>query len=86
MYVLVRGAFSVSFEWGRLVHIVLLIGAFAVLGNALLPTHGAIGLLTRAAVFAAIPPALLATGFAHREELSHARSLLHRARSSWSRA
>jgi O-antigen/teichoic acid export membrane protein len=86
MYVLVRGAFSVSFEWGRLLHIVLLIGAFAVLGDVLLPTHGAVGLLTRAAVFAAIPPALLATGFAHREELSHAHSLLQRARSSWSRA
>jgi O-antigen/teichoic acid export membrane protein len=86
MYALVHRAFSVSFEWGRLTHIVLLTAAFAVLGDLLLPTTGAIGLLTRAVVFAAIPPALLATGFAHREEISQARLLLQRARSTGSQA
>jgi O-antigen/teichoic acid export membrane protein len=86
MYLLVRGAFNVSFEWRRLAHIALLMASFAVLGDLLLPTAGAAGLLTRAAVFAAIPPALLASGFAHREEVTSARALLHRARSFRSRA
>ena len=86
MYVLVRGAFSVSFEWRRLAHIVLLIAGFALVGDLLAPTHGAAGLLTRAIVFLAIPPALLATGFAHREEIRQARTLLARARSFGSRA
>jgi O-antigen/teichoic acid export membrane protein len=86
MYLLVRSAFSVSFEWRRLAHIVALTGSFAVLGDLLLPTQGAAGLLSRAIVFCAIPPALLVSGFAHREEISRARSLLHRARSYGSRA
>jgi O-antigen/teichoic acid export membrane protein len=86
MYLLVRGAFTVSFEWSRLVHAVLLMAAFAVAGDLLLPTRGAAGLLTRAVVFAAIPPALLGTGFAHREEITRARALLHRARAFRSRA
>jgi O-antigen/teichoic acid export membrane protein len=86
MYLLVRGVFSVSFEWSRLAHVVALMVVFAVAGDLLLPTQGAAGLLTRAVVFAAIPPALLLTGFANREEIAGARALLHRARSFGSRA
>ena len=41
----------------------------------MLPTHGAVGLLTRLAVCAAIPPVLLATGFVHAAELRQARAL-----------
>ena len=67
MHLLVRGAFSVTFEWRRLTHIAVLIGVFAVIGDILLPTSGALGLISRAVVFAAIPPALLLSGFAHRE-------------------
>jgi O-antigen/teichoic acid export membrane protein len=80
MYLLVRGAFKVDFEWRRLAHIVLVMAGFVVAGNILLPTSGFAGLLSRAAVFAAIPLVLLATGFAHGQELSQARALLRRAR------
>jgi hypothetical protein len=59
---------------------VLLTAVFAVLGDLLLPTHGLVGLLSRAVVFAAIPPALLLSGFAHREEVVQARAMLARAR------
>jgi hypothetical protein len=86
MDLLVRRAFSVSFEWRRLAHIVALTAGFALLGDLLLPTQGPAGLLSRAIVFFAIPPALLMSGFASREEISRARSLLHRARSYGSSA
>ncbi len=81
MHLLVRGAFTVQFEWRRLAHIVLVMAGLAVAGEMLLPTSGFAGLLSRAAVFAAIPPALLVSGFAHRQELTRARTLLARARS-----
>ena len=55
-------------------------GALATGGDLLLPTHGAVGFLTRAAVFAAIPPVLYLTGFAHPQELQQARALLLRLR------
>jgi O-antigen/teichoic acid export membrane protein len=80
MYVLTRNAFRVNFEWGRLARLVVVMGGLAVAGDLLLPTHGAVGLLTRALVAAAIPPVLLATGFAHAAELRQARVLLARAR------
>jgi hypothetical protein len=53
-------------------------GGLAAAGDLLLPTHGALGLLTRLAVFAAIPGVLAATGFAHRAELRQARALVTR--------
>ena len=81
MHVLIRRAFAASFEWRRLVHLVLVIGGLAVTGELLLPTHGAVGFITRLGVFAGIPVALYASGFAHREELQRARSLL-----GWARA
>lgn len=81
MYLLVRSAFKVHFEWLRIAHIVLVMAGFAVAGDILLPTSGFAGLLSRAAVFAAIPPALLVGGFAHHQELAQARALLARARS-----
>ncbi len=45
----------------------------------MLPTDGALGLLSRLLVCAAIGPALLATGFVHAAELRQARALLERA-------
>jgi hypothetical protein len=51
----------------------------AAAGDLLLPTHGVVGFITRAAVLAAMPPVLLASGFAHGRELEQARSLLGRA-------
>jgi len=80
MHLLTRRAFAVSFEWRRLAQLVAVIGGVAVGGELLLPTHGALGLLSRAAAFAAIPPLLYVTGFAHPGELSQARGLLGRLR------
>ena len=78
MHLLTRRSFAVEFEWGRLAKLALVMGAFAVLGDVLLPTQGAGGLLLRLAVCAGIAPALLATGFVHAAELRQARTLAQR--------
>ncbi len=80
MYVLTRRAFAVGFEWRRLIQLSVVMGGIAVAGDLLLPTHGAVGFVTRAAGFAAIPLVLLATGFGHPQELRQLRALLARAR------
>ena len=80
MYLLTRNLFRVAFEGRRLAQIAVLNGAPAVLGELLLPTHGGVGLVTRAAVFLAIPVALFLTGFAHASELAQARRLVARVR------
>ncbi|HEX8975931.1 MAG TPA: lipopolysaccharide biosynthesis protein [Solirubrobacteraceae bacterium] len=80
MYRLTRDAFTVRFEWGRLVRLVVVMGGLAAAGDLVLPTRGAVGLLARALVFLAIPPALLLSGFAHRAELGQLRVLLNRLR------
>jgi O-antigen/teichoic acid export membrane protein len=76
MHALLRRAFPVMFEWGRIAHIVIVVGGITVAAELLLPTGGVVGFATRALAFAAIPLVLLATGFAHRAELDHARALL----------
>ena len=81
MYLLVRRAFPVTFEWRRLALIVVVMSVLTVTGDLFLPTSGAGGLLLRAVVFLAIPPALLLTGFPHPQELTQARLLAKRLRS-----
>jgi O-antigen/teichoic acid export membrane protein len=80
MHLLTRRLFTVGFEWGRLARLVLVMGGLAAAGDLVLPTHGVVGLLARAAVWAAILPALLATGFVHEAELAQGRALLTRLR------
>ena len=80
MYLLTRRLFAVAFEWRRLLQVVAIAGGVAAAGELLLPTHGAVGLITRAAAFALIPLLLFLTGFAHRQELTQLRSLLGRLR------
>jgi O-antigen/teichoic acid export membrane protein len=80
MYLLTRRAFRVTFEWRRLAQLAFVFGALSVAGDLLLPTHGAVGLLTRAAVFAMIPLVLYLTGFAHPQELGQLRVMLVRLR------
>jgi O-antigen/teichoic acid export membrane protein len=80
MHFLTRRAFTVAFEWRRLAQVAIVMGAVAVAGDLALPTHGAVGLLTRGAAFLAIPPMLYVTGFAHGAELGRARLALDRAR------
>jgi hypothetical protein len=77
--------FTVAFEWRRLAQLVLVMGGLAAAGDALLPVHGFPGFITRALVFAAIPPILYATGFAHAEELRQFRAVAERARRMISR-
>jgi O-antigen/teichoic acid export membrane protein len=81
MYLLTRSAFSVDFEWRRLVHVVLVMGGVAAAGELLLPSSGAVGLLTRAAAFLAIPLLLYVTRFAHEQELGQLQRLVRRVRS-----
>jgi hypothetical protein len=80
MHLLTRRAFAASFEWLRLVQLVVVLGGLSVAGELLLPTHGLVGLVSRVAVLAAMPLVLMATGFAHSAELEQARLLLGRAR------
>ncbi len=80
MHLLTRRAFAASFEWLRLVQLTVVLGGLSVAGELLLPTHGFVGLVSRAAVLAAMPLVLFATGFAHGAEIEQARVLLARAR------
>jgi O-antigen/teichoic acid export membrane protein len=80
MHLLTRRAFPVAFEWRRLAQLVIVMGGLAAAGDLALPTSGAVSFIARAVVWAAIPPVLLATGFAHRAELVQARALLGRLR------
>jgi O-antigen/teichoic acid export membrane protein len=80
MHALIRQAFAARFEWRRLAQLAAVLGGMSAAGEVLLPTHGAVGFLTRAAVLAAMPLVLLATGFMHPEERGQARALLARAR------
>ena len=80
MHLLTRRAFRVAFEWRRLTQLCLVMGGLAAAGDLLLPTHGLVGFLTRALVVALMPAILLATGFAHPQELRQARALVRRVR------
>jgi peptidoglycan biosynthesis protein MviN/MurJ (putative lipid II flippase) len=79
MHLLTRRVFSVRFEWVRLLQLVVIMGGVAVAGETLLPTHGVVGLLSRAAAAAAIPVILWLTGFASPQERLRIRGLLVRA-------
>jgi len=79
MHLLTRGAFAVAFEWRRLTQLALVLGGVTAVGDALLPTRGVAGFLTRAAALAAMPAVLYVTGFAHPQELRQLRALLGRA-------
>jgi O-antigen/teichoic acid export membrane protein len=68
MYLFTQRLFPVPYEWRRLILVVgsaaLLVGA----GEALLPTAGAVGLLSRTALWFAYPAVLFAIGFLHTDE------------------
>jgi O-antigen/teichoic acid export membrane protein len=79
MYAFARRLFPVSFEWVRLAHLVLVIGAITVAGELLLPTSGAGGFVGRVVALLAIPAALAATGFLRAGETRRLRALVSRA-------
>jgi O-antigen/teichoic acid export membrane protein len=80
MHVLTRRAFTVSFEWRRLAQLCVVMGGVAALGDALLPTAGLVGFVTRAAALLAVPLVLMLTGFFHARERRQVRALLARVR------
>jgi O-antigen/teichoic acid export membrane protein len=63
MYVFTQRLFPVSYEWGRLLRVVATVAILVGIGELLVPTSGAAGLLIRVVLFAAYPLALLACGF-----------------------
>ena len=80
LHLLTRRLFSVPFDWRRLAHAVALLAGVAVAGELLLPDDGVDGFVLRALAFAAIPVALLATGFMRADERAGLRALLRRGR------
>lgn len=77
MYVFTQRLFPVPYEWGRLLRVVLTVAAIVGLAELLVPTSGVDGLLLRAALFAAYPLALFATGFFSDEERGWIARLRH---------
>jgi O-antigen/teichoic acid export membrane protein len=75
MYWFTQRLFLVPYEWARLARIVVVAGAAVALGELLLPTTGAGGLVSRAALWLAFPAALAASGFLTAEERRAVRAL-----------
>jgi O-antigen/teichoic acid export membrane protein len=63
MYVFTQRLFPVPYQWGRLARVVLTAAVLVGAGELLMPTSGTLGLLARAALFAAYPLVLFASGF-----------------------
>lgn len=76
MYFLTRSLFRVGFEWLRLARLTAILAGVAVSGELLLPDHGLVGLVTRAAWLLLVPAALLASRFFHPHEREQARRLV----------
>jgi O-antigen/teichoic acid export membrane protein len=76
MYVLTQRLFPVPYEWGRLALLVVVTAATIGIGELALPKEGIAAILTRGALWLAMPVLLLATGFLTREERSRLRAML----------
>jgi O-antigen/teichoic acid export membrane protein len=76
MYVFTERLFRVPYDWRRLGLIAAVAAALIAGGELLLPTDGALGLLTRAAVWLAFPAALWACGFLEPREREALSALL----------
>jgi O-antigen/teichoic acid export membrane protein len=63
MYVYTQRLFPVPYEWGRLLRVVLTVAVLVGIGELVVPTSGAAGLLIRTVLFAAYPLLLLVSGF-----------------------
>jgi O-antigen/teichoic acid export membrane protein len=77
MYGFTQRLFPVPYQWARLAKVTLAAAALVGLGELLLPTSGALGLLGRAVLLAAYPFALLASGFFTPEERTWLARLRH---------
>src|SRR4051812_18533624 len=80
LHALTRRRFAIAFEWGRLARLALILGGGTLAGELLLPTSGAVGFVSRAAVTAALPVALVASGFLSGEERERALAAVAAAR------
>jgi O-antigen/teichoic acid export membrane protein len=84
MYGFTQRLFPVPYEWSRLARVTLTVAFLVGAAELLVPTSGLVGLLGRAALFAAYPFVLFATGFFNPEErrwlsqLRHPRALVAR--------
>jgi O-antigen/teichoic acid export membrane protein len=79
MYVFTQRLFPLPYEWGRLALVVLSAVALVAVGETLLPTSGAVGLVSRGALWLAYPALLFVTGFLHPEERAGLAELLRPA-------
>jgi O-antigen/teichoic acid export membrane protein len=68
MYAFTQRLFPVPYEWRRLALVLFSAAALVAAGELLLPTSGAIGLLSRGVVWLAYPAILFGFGFLHEEE------------------
>jgi O-antigen/teichoic acid export membrane protein len=68
MYSFTQRLFPVPYEWGRLLRVVLTVAALVGVAELVVPTEGALGLLIRAALFAAYPLVLWLSGFFSDQE------------------
>jgi O-antigen/teichoic acid export membrane protein len=88
MYGFTQRLFPVPYEWGRLIRVVAVSTLLVAGGELLLPTNGALGLISRTLLWLVYPLALLATGFFRPSErallgrLRHPRDLLQRFRNA----
>jgi O-antigen/teichoic acid export membrane protein len=86
MYVFTQRLFPVPYEWGRLARVVAISAVLVAAGELAMPTEGVGGLISRGAIWALFPLALLGSGFFSAEErrwlamLRHPRALLERLR------
>jgi O-antigen/teichoic acid export membrane protein len=86
MYGFTQRLFPVPYEWARLARVILVSTVLVAAGELLLPTDGALGLISRTLFWLAYPLALLATGFFSPDErawlarLRHPGDLLRRLR------
>jgi len=76
MYVLTQRLFPVPYEWGRLVLLLAVTAAVIAGGELLLPTEGFLGLLSRTALWLAMPVILLLSGFLTHSERERLLQLL----------
>jgi len=77
MYVFTQRLFPVPYEWARLARVVLAAAGLVLLGELLLPTSGAAGLLLRVAFWLAYPVLLFISGFFSEEERGWLARLRH---------
>ena len=76
MYAFTQRLFPVPYEWRRLAMVLLSAAALVAAGELLLPTSGALGLLSRGVLWLAYPAILFLLGFLHEEERTGLADLL----------